>query len=226
VRVKREECASCFACARACSTSALRVGGVWREAEDIAEIARRDQDFYKESDGGVTVSGGEPLAQAAFVERLMSLLKSIPVHTALETSGMGDEAALIRIANLTDLLYFDVKILDDETHKHYTGVSNAPILSNLRALAARDNLRRRVCVRTPCIPGVNDSPEQIRSIAALARSLGIGMMEALRYNAAADAKYEWLDQPYPLGNVRERDAAYYRGLSDIVKSEGLAGAAG
>ncbi|GHU65817.1 glycyl-radical enzyme activating protein [Clostridia bacterium] len=221
ISIDRKRCAHCFRCASICPTSALRIAGTMRSVDSIVEIARRDQSFYINSGGGVTVSGGEPLMQSSFVEALMKRLHEIPVHTALETSGQGDEDVLLRIAQQTDLIYYDIKLLDDDLHRQHVGVSNNRILSNLRALAAHDTIRSRVCVRTPCIPGINDSPDQIRAIAVFVRSLGIQMMETLPYNTMADAKYEWLDEPYPLKDLPERDAAYYRMLSELTAAEGL-----
>lgn len=221
IRIDRARCVRCFACVKACRPHALRSAGGLRTVADIAEIARRDRHFYAESGGGVTVSGGEPLMQAAFVLALMRALRAIPVHTALETSGCGDGDALLEIARNTDLIYYDVKLLDEEKHRQYTGVSNALIVSNLRALAADEAVRGRVCVRTPCIPGVNDSPEDIRAIARWVRSLGIAHMEALPYNAMAGAKYEWLDLPYPLGAAAEQGPERMRTLQKILRDEGL-----
>ena len=221
IQIDREKCARCFACTRACRTRALRICGTERTVTELTEIARRDKEYYRESGGGVTISGGEPLMQPEFTLALMTAFHELPVHTALETCGMGAEKSLLAIAEVTDLLFFDVKLLDDEKHRRFTGVSNKRILSNLRALCREERLRSRIYVRTPLIPGVNDSPEEIRAIAAFVSSLHITRMEALRYNAMADAKYEWLGEAYPLGSVQERDAAYDKELNSLIAQAGL-----
>ncbi|HML45488.1 MAG TPA: glycyl-radical enzyme activating protein [Clostridia bacterium] len=221
IRIDRNRCVRCFACAESCHPHALRVAGTLRTVDEIAEIARRDRFFYAESGGGVTVSGGEPLMQAPFVLALMRALRAIPVHTALETAGCGDLDALLAIARHTDLIYYDVKLLDSARHRYHTGLFNELILSNLRALAAEADIRDRICVRTPCIPGVNDAPEDIRAIAAWVRGLGIAHMEVMPYNAMADAKYEWIGRPYPMGTVEEPAPEHIKRLQAILKDEGL-----
>lgn len=221
IDIDRGKCVRCFECTKKCYTSALRIAGGRRTVAEIVEIARRDQAFYDASGGGVTVSGGEPLMQGAFVLALMQGLEAIGVHTMLETSGFGAAETLLSIARHTSQIYYDIKLLDDARHREFTGVSNALILSNLRALAADASLRGRVCVRTPCIPGVNDAPEHIRAIAQLVRSLGISHMEVLPYNGMSDAKYEWVNMAYPLGTVVEQDPAHFQILKQITEDEGL-----
>ena len=216
--LNRELCARCLRCTQVCPTGAMAPSGRWRSLEEICELLSQDEAFYRNSGGGVTLSGGEILMQASFAEAVLLECRARGIHTAIETCGYGSTEDLLRLAALSDLIYYDVKLLDPEKHRQYTGVDNRLILHNLQALA---QTRRDIVVRIPCIPGVNDSPGEIRATAAHVRSLGLTRLELLPYNGAAPAKYEWVFRDYPLPALREREASYYEGLREIVRGQGL-----
>ena len=197
--INRAVCNSCFVCVKSCATHALRICGDWRSADDILEMLLPDKPFYINSGGGVTVTGGEPLMQAEFTLDFLKLCRSAAIHTAIETCGFGSRSSLLEIAELCDLIYYDIKLLDGERHKQYTGVGNSLVLSNLAALS-QDNASK-IIIRIPCIPGVTDNPEQLAQIKQLANNFGIQHIETLPYNISAGAKYEWLNRPYELENL-------------------------
>lgn len=164
---EREGCARCGVCAQACPTEALTVCGEQKEAEDIIGTVLRDRMFYEESGGGMTLSGGEPLAQFDFSLELLKRAKEKGLHTAVETCGYSTKD-LSPLCGVVDLWLFDIKLLNEEKHRTYTGVSNELILKNLRLL---DSLGAKTVLRCPVIPDVNFDEEHFALLAELASSL-------------------------------------------------------
>jgi len=200
---QKTRCINCRKCAGAesCVTHALSICGVWHDAEDILETVVQDKPFYINSGGGVTVTGGEPLIQAEFTLDFLKLCKQAGINTAIETCGFGSREALLKIAEYCDLIYYDIKLIDAELHKKYTGVSNTIILDNLAALC--ENNAGKITIRVPCIPGITDSSEQIAEINRLAEKHDIKNIELMPYNINAGAKYEWIGRTYELNNIME-----------------------
>lgn len=211
-------CTRCLRCTQTCPSGALAPSGRWRNLEEIQSILSQDEPFYRNSGGGVTLSGGEILMQTDFAEAILLECRSRGIHTAIETCGYGSASDLLRLAALSDLIYYDVKLLDPEKHRRYTGADNRLILQNLERLARS---RRDIVIRIPCIPGINDSPEEIRSTAAWVKSIGLSLLELLPYNGAAPAKYEWVFRDYSLPNAKEQDKSHYEALRKIVRGQGL-----
>lgn len=188
--IDRERCRACFACAGACPTGALRVSGREITVDEAMEQILADRPFYRASDGGVTLSGGEPLRQVAFAEELLARCRREGVRTAVESSLYGPEETLRRILPLTDLVMADLKSPDDAAHREATGVSNRTILDNLRRVASAGI---PLIVRTPVVPGFNDDPETIAEIAAFAARLGsLRYYELLKYHPLGCRKAEQL----------------------------------
>ena len=181
---------------------------------EVVDRVSRDAPYFKASGGGVTVSGGEPLAQPEFTYELLKAFNQREIHTAVETTGYGPWSSLSRLSEVTDLFLYDLKAVDDDVHRRYTGVSNARIIENLRRLCAAGS---RVQVRVPCIPGVNDSPEQIRKLATTAAAAGVGSITLLPYNNAASAKYAWIGRGYDLDGARRQDGTYMEQLAAICR---------
>ena len=213
-------CGKCldFTLVDACAVKALSICGEWRDAREVLETILPDKPFYENSGGGVTVTGGEPLVQAEFTKHLLELSVKSGIHTALETCGHGSRDMLLEIAGWCDLIFYDVKIVDHMLHRQYTGVGNELILSNLSALCDVPGYADKVIIRVPCVPGLNDSPEQIAEIAQLARRHGIRRIELLPYNPSAGAKYEWLQRAYELKDVEPRPQDYYDELTKITEN--------
>ena len=159
----------------------------------LAEI-ERDLIFFEESGGGVTLSGGEPLAQPRFVRALLAACRERGIHTAIETCGYAHADVFSAIAPLANLLLFDLKLVDSAKHKRYTGVGNRPILANLSRAAASG---LPVKVRIPVVPGVNDAAEDIAQFAACLTQLGLRDVELLPYHRTGVEKYRrlgWSDR--------------------------------
>lgn len=220
ISIDRAKCQSCYACTRACHFKALRVGGVQADPVELAQQVARDLPFFRSSGGGVTLSGGEPLMQPEFTLAFLSACQSLGVHTLLETCGHGRQADLLEIAAHCDMIYFDLKLMDPQKHKEWIRVDNRVILQNLEALCAA-GYTERVTVRTPCIPGVNDSPDEIRAIARYAKGLGISHMQLLPYNPMAGEKYKWIGAGYTLSDREPRDKSYYESLNQAARQEGM-----
>lgn len=192
----RRLCTVCGTCVDTCAAEAREVVGRRVTAAEVMREIERDRPFFEESGGGVTFSGGEPLAQRAFLQHLLQACKAQDLHTAVDTSGYAPWPVFESIRADTDLFLYDLKMIDDERHRRYTGVSNGLILSNLQALSA---LGHRIIVRVPIIPGINDDPENIGMTAAFCASLpGLERVDLLPYHPSAQGKYERLALPYRL----------------------------
>ncbi len=176
----------------ACPRGLLRVSG--EEYEDVALCERllKHADLLSETGGGVTFSGGEPFMQKEFLFSCLSLLRG-RVHTAIQTSGYTDRDSFERALLLADYFLYDLKIMDDACHRRFTGVSNARILDNFKALAASGV---PFCVRTPLIPGVSDTEENMRATAEFLKENGVEAIELLPYNKMAGGKYKMLLRQY------------------------------
>jgi pyruvate formate lyase activating enzyme len=177
-------CDRCFKCVEACGNEALTVMGKYMSVEEVVAEVLKDALFYKNSGGGVTLSGGEPLFQPDFSFLLLKALKVKGLHTAVETSGFAQADTLATILPFTDLLLFDIKQLDDSKHKQYTGAGNGLILSNLRTAAGR----AMIWIRIPLISGFNDSPAEIHEISQMAKELGVEKISFLPYHEGGEAK--------------------------------------
>lgn len=163
--------------------------------ELIAEI-EKDRIFFDTSGGGVTFSGGEPLMQADFLTELLINCRKIGIHTAVDTSGFAPLEKLKRVAEVTDLFLFDVKVVNPEAHLRLTHCSNQSIIANLKWL---DQSGKKVIVRFPLIPGVTDDVANIEAVAELlARLPSLRQVDVLPFHRVGSGKYHRLDRPDPL----------------------------
>ena len=169
VAVDRARCDLCGKCAEACLYDAMQIVGREMSVDEVLDEVEKDRIFYEQSGGGVTLSGGDPAVQPAFAEALLDGCRERGLRTAVDTAGSSQNGALERLASKTDLVLFDLKVMDDARHREWTGVSNAAILANLERLAAG---RTEVWVRIPLVRGVNDDEDNIRRTTALLTSLG------------------------------------------------------
>lgn len=162
-RVGTEHCVLCRKCEEACMSGALKFAGEEYTAQELVNLALRDRDYYESSGGGVTASGGEPLLQYRFVRELFEALQQAGISTALDTAGNVEPQRFLEVLPFTDLVLLDLKIMDEELHRKYTGVSNRRILENARMLMERG---QRMQIRVPVIAGVNDTMENARALRA------------------------------------------------------------
>jgi pyruvate formate lyase activating enzyme len=196
-QIQRGRCTTCGKCVAVCSDEALALYGSEMTGGEVFGIVQRDQNFYRGSEGGVTVSGGEPLLQPIFVCALFQLCREAGIHTAIESAGFVNPVVLKAALSLTDYVLFDLKHMDPQTHRTSTGQSNDLILRNASTLASSGIPMR---FRMPLIPGVNDSPRNIEETSAFLREM-VGAeprIELVPYHRLGEGKYGALDRPYSL----------------------------
>lgn len=209
----RSRCTLCLKCVDECCTGAKKVVGNEYSVDQIFEEIMRDKPFYDSSGGGVTFSGGEPFMQAGFLTAVLAKCREEGLHTAIETTGMGDTEEIKAALPLLDLIFFDVKHMDDSEHRKLTKASNKRILENLAVIAG---LHGNITVRVPVIPGVNDSPENIQATAEYVSELGISALELLPYHRLGESKYAQLDMEYQLSDIREPSEEHMRELAECA----------
>jgi pyruvate formate lyase activating enzyme len=168
------------------SAAGTRQAGAKYTPGELAAFLQRRAAIVSANEGGITFSGGEPLAQARFVAEVIDRLEGM--HTLLDTSGFGSAADLRLLLDRVNLVYYDIKLVDAALHRRYTGRDNAGILGNLRLLSGSGV---PFVIRVPLVPGVTDSADNLAAIADLAAGLaGLMRVDLLPYNRAAGAKYE------------------------------------
>jgi pyruvate formate lyase activating enzyme len=210
----RVHCTACGRCVDVCYPKALRIAGSNIAVGELIEDVRKDIPFFQSSGGGVTLTGGEPFLQPEFSYNFLLACNQRDIHTALETTGYARWELITQLSSVTNLFLYDVKFIDSDCHKRYTGVSNELILNNLMSLTA---LNCEIQVRVPCIPGINDGEDQIRSLANFVSRIGVKSIALLPYNAAAGAKYRWIGCQYTLSDRETQTQEYMNSLADICR---------
>lgn len=192
VVLDRTKCDLCGACVEACSYEALDIVGRRMTVAALAAEAERDRLFFEQSGGGVTLSGGEPLAQPVFALALLEELKARGFSTALDTSGRAKAEVLERAVALSDLVLYDLKLMDETAHRQYVGAGNALILDNLRRI---DRLGKPVRVRIPLVAGVNDGRADVAASIDFLKTLSsVRRVDLLKYHRGGQEKYRNLDK--------------------------------
>jgi pyruvate formate lyase activating enzyme len=195
-RIRRAKCNRCGKCAELCPTDALRLIGKPYSAESLRETLLRDYEYYRYSGGGVTLSGGECTLFPEYLEALLKSLKASGIHIVLETSGYFDYRIFRKkIYPHLDLIYYDIKFVDNEIHKRYCGRPNRTILGNLRRLIEEGGVQ--VQPRIPLIPGITATKENLCAIANFLGASGFGKAHLLPYNPLGLAKCVTLGRPTP-----------------------------
>lgn len=204
---RRDRCAVCDdpACARACVAEAIGIQGEWLTAREAFERVAADEAFYRNSGGGVTLSGGEPLLQHRFAHELLTLCREASIHTALETCGHAPQDVLLGVEPLVDLFLFDLKAASASLHTQLVGVGNALILDNFRALARQ--APGRVHVRIPVIPGLTDSDDNADALGAIVSGAGLSKVELRPYHGMGADKYAELGREYSLSRLPDFPSA-------------------
>lgn len=213
--INRGDCVQgCVDCTAVCPSKALDVYGRLMTVEEVLKIAEQDSMFYARSGGGLTLSGGEVTAQIEFAEALLAGAKRRRIHTAIETCGYSAWSQLARLLPHLDMIHYDLKSLNEQAHIQFTGVSPRRIKDNLERLSHSFE-RSAIVVRTPVIPGFNDSAEDIAQIAEFIASLGGIRHELLKYHRYGSMKYGLLGRSYELG-TEELSEERFAELSGIV----------
>jgi len=188
----KSRCTACGKCAEACPTLAVEVVGRRMDISEVMAAIDKDKIFMDESGGGVTFSGGEPLAHPDFLSELLSQCKRKGIHTAVDTCGFAPAEALDKIVDQVDLFLYDLKLMDEERHKKYTGQSSAIILENLSRLAHKE---KKIIIRLPLVSGVNDDEANLSEMAGFLRSLKtVTEISLLPFHRMGKEKYKGLQK--------------------------------
>lgn len=217
----RTKCNRCQThdCVRACFESALSVTGEWMTIEEVMKKVRRDSCVYRK-EGGITVSGGDPLAYSEFVAELLKKCHEEGINTVMESELCYPLKKLQFVAPHVDLFLVDLKVFDEQKHIEVAGCSNKLILENLRFIG--QNYPEKVCLRMPIIPGFTDSDENIHAIGAFCAENNIHRVNILPYHKLGATKHERLGGEYPMPNVGEPSDEKMRHIADIFESHGVA----
>ena len=217
---RRARCTACGACVDVCYAEARELVGQHMTVPDVMAEIERDIDFYDESGGGVTFSGGEPLFQPAFLHELLQGCKAIEIHTTIDTCGFATWNTLDRVRQHVDLFLYDVKLLDDTRHREYTGVSNQQILRNLSRLSQEGH---PIVLRVPVIPGINDDEANLREIGAFAAELPpLRRLDLLPYHRIGRDKYHRLGKHTPMPEVDPPTEERMAEIARTMRQFGLA----
>lgn len=192
--IDRKLCDGCGICADNCPSGALKIVGKVYTVEQLLEEVKRDVPYYDSSGGGVTFTGGEPLFQPRFLAEVLSACKGLGIHTALETSGFAPREVVRSLMDKVDLFLHDIKLLDEEESRYYTGAPSGPIVSNIRFLV-ESGRREDIIARFPVIPTITDTDRNLTMIRDLLSDLGIGEIHLLPYHDVKE-KYDRLGIPY------------------------------
>ena len=198
-------CTQCQKCVSVCMSEALKTFGTTQSIEDILAEVQEDRLFYGRSKGGLTLSGGEVCLQPGFAAALLSEAKERGINTAIETCGFAPWANLEVIAQHCDTIFFDIKHLDSDKHRRFTGVPNKLIIDNFLKLV-QIFPQPAITVRTPVVPGFNDTNEEIDAIEHFLMTHAPNVhYELLQYHRFGESKYTCLGRPYPMGKVTLSD---------------------
>lgn len=219
IHIDRELCRSCGACVKECPAGAMKFYGRIVTLDDVFDEVNSDAAYYANSQGGVTASGGEAMLQADFVGALFQRCRLAGIHTALDTCGYFDSSAFGKVSDWVNLVLFDLKFMDCEKHKRYTGVPNDIILQNARLIS---RLGIQMIIRVPLIPSINDSEENLTQTARFAAGLeSRPSVNLLPYHNYGENKYKMLNMAYQLGGLAAPSEVHMMKCAEIFKQYGL-----
>ena len=217
--VDRDLCDNCGKCTETCYAEALVMHGRKVTVAEVIEEVEKDRPFYDNSGGGMTLSGGEPLAQPEFALALLREARRVGLHSVLDTSGAVRWQVLEEAAELSDLILYDLKSLDPEQHRTATGRPNRRILLNLERLGHGST---PIHLRVPVIPGFNDDEGELAAMARLAKELPtVEEIELLRYHRLGEGKYVALGLECPTSGLEPPDDEKMEALGKAVESVGV-----
>lgn len=215
--IDRSQCTNCLACYDACPSDAVKRWGQSLSVEECMKEILRDRGYYERSGGGVTVSGGEPLLQSDFVAELFKACKEEGIQTCCESTCYVDWKEIERILPYTDIVISDIKHMNTEIHKRYTGVPNERILENLKKLAGDG---RELILRIPVIPNINDDMDNIKATADfIIGELGgrVRTLQLLSFMRLGEEKYASLGMPYKMEDVKVNRKSFQKHVDEIAE---------
>ena len=226
-RVDRNRCTGCGLCAEECPATALELLGQSWELDDLVAEIIKDRTYFEKSGGGVTLSGGEPTLQAPFNRELLKRLKESGIHTALDTCGMCSRKALEGLLPYLDLLLFDLKEIDPQKHRRFTGTTNEKILENL--IYVRDWMQsngrpKQLWIRTPIIPDATATGENIRGIGKFISGNLDGLVnrwELCAFNNLCRDKYLRLDLDWEYGDYDLLTKLLMEKMAAVARNSGV-----
>lgn len=221
-RISWDRCDQCLKCVEVCLYDSLTAIGKHMRVEDILEEVEKDRIFYKNSSGGVTISGGEPLQQSEFVYELLQALKQHELHTALDTSGCAPGEVFDRLLPYVDLCLFDIKTVDPDKHREYTGVDNDLIIANARRVSAQVTTWFRI----PLIKDFNDSETDFKKVVEMALDLGVEKISLLPYHEGGKVKTHQIGTAYTMDRATPSAQDHIQHLIGIAAQMGMACTAG
>ncbi len=218
-RIDKSKCDLCMRCVENCPSRALTKVGVMMSVDEVLIPILSYRPFYDGSEkGGVTLSGGEPTFQPKYALKLLKRCKEHRVHTTMETCGYTNYETLKSLTDYLDLLLYDLKHMDDEAHKKFTGVSNKLIIDNLKRVSKEDT---ECVVRIPLIGGFNDGEKNIRETSRFVSSLGINKLDLLPFNDLPSGKYRTLGLDWEYKYAKRQSNESLEKFKKIVESYGL-----
>ena len=212
------KCDHCLQCAEVCSGGALQKEGYKMGVDDIFAEIIKDQDFYEESNGGVTFSGGEVLNQMKAAKCLAEKCRENHIHVAIETTGYAASEVFQEMIEFVDLILFDFKHADSKLHKEGTGVGNEVILNNLKIAK---EMNKDIIIRMPIIPGYNDSMENARKTAGILKELKILNLDLLPFHQLGENKYQLLQKEYQYKDKAQLNKDSISYLKEYYQKEGF-----
>lgn len=230
IGINRELCTDCLLCSEACPANALKTWGNKMTVPEVMKVLLGDRAFYEKSGGGVTLSGGEALLQWQFVLELLKECKKQHLHTCLETAMHCKEEILDQVYPYIDLIITDIKHMDPDKHKEFTGVRNELILNNIKKTVGAG---MPLVIRIPVIPKHNNTEENIRATAefiAIELKNCVKQVQLLPYRPLGEEKYKSLGKDYPMGSFQIPERTLWeeniRHLTEIMKTYGVPAVAG
>ena len=215
--ITTDECSFNGDCTVCCINGARQIAGKEYTVDEVMKEVLRDRVFYKNSKGGVTLSGGEPLIYADFVEELLKKLKEENIHTAVDTCGAVNFEVLERVSKYTDLFLYDIKSTEDDKHILYTGGSNKNIIDNLNKLS---QIHNNINLRLPLIEGINADKNHIMAIMELIKNTTIKKINLLPYHDIAIHKYEKLGRSYNFYQMKKPTDVKLKSFEEMFEKEG------
>ncbi len=211
IHIDHQKCIACKKCVLECPGKALKTEGETKNVQEVIDVVMQDEVFYEESGGGITLSGGEMLAQPQFSMELLKAAKEEGLHTCCETTGYADPAVFEKVIENLDYILFDMKHWDPIKHKEGTGVTNELPVCNMKKAVSGG---KEVLPRIPVIPGFNDSLRDAEELAELLKDIGIDKCQLLPFHQFGENKYDLLHQEYAYHNV---NALHKEDLEDYLQ---------